>query len=90
MSVAEFYLSECLVSFGPVFHLVKYKGAGEGAPGTGAEISLQPMERTTVEHCREDTYMQLKDSTLEEVEISWRNCSPWRPHFGVREKYEKK
>lgn len=49
MSVVEFDLSESFGSLDPVFHLVKREGAGEGAPGTGAETSLQPVERTTVE-----------------------------------------
>lgn len=49
VSVVEFDLSESFGSFDPVFHLVKREGAGEGAPGTGAETSLQPVERTTVE-----------------------------------------
>ncbi|GAB0207967.1 hypothetical protein GRJ2_003262400 [Grus japonensis] len=53
---------------------VSEEGGGGGAPGTGTEIPLQPVEKTMV---RQAVHLQpVEDPTLEQVEASEGGCDP--------------
>jgi len=72
---------------------VSDEAGGGGAPGTGAELPLQPMEKTTVRqavplqptevHCGADIHLQPReDPTLEQVDAPEGDCDPMgSPHW---------
>jgi len=51
-------------------------GKGGGAPGTGAEIPLQPMEQPLLRQA-------VPCSPWRSMEEQISTCSPWRPHAGA-------
>ena len=66
---------------------VSAEGGGRGAPGAGAEVPLQPMEKTMVSqavslqsmeaHGGADTHLQPReDPTLEQVDVPKGGCDP--------------
>ncbi|GAB0179801.1 epimerase family protein SDR39U1 [Grus japonensis] len=72
---------------------VSEEGGGGGAPGTGAEIPLQPVEKTMVKQAvplqpmeddgGEDIHLQpMEDPTPEQVDVSTGGCDPMgSPHW---------
>ncbi|GAB0205655.1 hypothetical protein GRJ2_003031100 [Grus japonensis] len=74
---------------------VSAEGGAGGAPGTGAEIPLQPLEKTMVRQAvpcspwRKDEGVQrfhlqpVEDPMPEQVEAPEGGCDPWEAHAGA-------
>lgn len=50
------------------------RGGGGGSPGTGAEISLLPVEKTMLEQIFK--LLPMEDSRLPQVDLPWRRLQP--------------
>lgn len=59
----------------------RHSPAAPGEDHSGAGLSLQSMERTVLEQI--SSLQCPEDPVPQHMDVSWRNCDPWRAHTGT-------